>query len=375
MRIIKYLYSELKKILTWHLYPKPDDLVLKSFFEFLFYLIITATCVLVFYLWNKVPERNIAISVGQRNHRTYISGDSVSSVKARIDLIIPMTKKKYNDQKLFKAKLKAEERFIKYVFTKYYYELDTTYLDSNSSLLYNNIIYANNLDLWKEFEKRYSNLKTKKTLYFGVAHNRGPNSVDEGIDYLYNTDDQNPNDTLHHFVKIEAPSDNAYIKNIYAKDTLCFNRSVLLGGDVLGVPTWYRFEDISQSYYNILLKSEGLDSLVLKINFIGVIDLSNIYPEPDIKEMSSIEYNKPEKIKEIELFGLQFHAKFKELENLQTIRLVGITSVLGGLLLIFFGFMFVGFYYLGRFGKKHKVFISILVLIILLLLFKLFNII
>ena len=145
-------------------------------------------------------------------------------------------------------------------------------------------------------------------------------------------------------------------------------------GDVLAEPAWYRFEDISQSYYNIRFNSNTFDSLTLKLDFVGVTEFSKMIPEPDFIDMNSIEFRNPDKIELIKMNGLKFHAEFKELENLQTIRLLAITTLLGGIIIIFAGIIFIGLYrYFFSWTCKHPKSSIAIIIIILLTAFYLFG--
>lgn len=107
-------------------------------------------------------------------------------------------------------------------------------------------------------------------------------------------------------------------------------------------PSWFRLEDISQAYYNVKLESATIDSIILKFDFVGATNFSLINPEPDKITMSSIEFSNPEKILDIRLNGLKFHAKFIELENKQNIRLFAITTIIGSMFVILMGIIFFG---------------------------------
>lgn len=130
--------------------------------------------------------------------------------------------------------------------------------------------------------------------------------------------------------------------------------SGILADSKFSKPSWFRLEDISQSYYDIRLGSVLIDSITLKFDFIGATNFSKIRPEPDNVTMSSIEFTDPSKIMEIRTNGLKFYAKFIELENKQFIRMFVITTILGAMFMIFIGMLFVciikliAFYYLKK---------------------------
>ena len=112
----------------------------------------------------------------------------------------------------------------------------------------------------------------------------------------------------------------------------------------LGDPGWFTLEDISQAYYKFNLKSETIDSLYLRIDFVGASTFSTIDPTPDAMTMSSIAFENPEKIKRIKERGLYFHVKFSELENRQNVRMFFLTAIMSALFTIFIGFLVLALY-------------------------------
>ena len=126
-------------------------------------------------------------------------------------------------------------------------------------------------------------------------------------------------------------------KLVGTTDTMSAQEIVMPASTGLTSYKLFSYHDISQSNYYIKLnlpsykKGDGL-----KIDFGGATDISPIYPSPDRIEMSSIFYNDVEKLKIIADRGLMFNAKFRELENLQMIRLFFITTLLGFLIGLFF---------------------------------------
>lgn len=96
----------------------------------------------------------------------------------------------------------------------------------------------------------------------------------------------------------------------------------------LKYPKWNSKFDISQSYFVVNLKCESIDSVRLTFDFVGATDFSEMIPEPDSINMSSITFSDPHKIMQIKEKGLKFHAHFKERDGLQTIRLFAVTALM-----------------------------------------------
>lgn len=93
-------------------------------------------------------------------------------------------------------------------------------------------------------------------------------------------------------------------------------------------PKWYSMFDISQSYFDIALTSVSIDSVILKFDFVGATDFSEMNPKPDFIDMSSVSFSNPQKIEQIKKTGLVFHAHFKEKDGVQTIRLFAVTALM-----------------------------------------------
>lgn len=125
----------------------------------------------------------------------------------------------------------------------------------------------------------------------------------------------------------------------------------------LGDPGWFTLEDISQAYCKFNLKSETIDSMYLRIDFVGATNFSTIDPVPDDITMSSIAYKDQEKIKRIKDRGLYFHVKFSEFENRQNVRMFFLTAIMSALFTIFIGFLVLALYKLAvrkKIGKSQK---------------------
>lgn len=99
---------------------------------------------------------------------------------------------------------------------------------------------------------------------------------------------------------------------------------------------WYSPLDISQSYYFFRFNESDFSSFIdfvdstssLTIKFNTMVEFSPIIPQPDAISSNSIKYTDFEKIKEIYNNGIEFHAKFPEMTNVQSIRLFALTTIL-----------------------------------------------
>ena len=95
--------------------------------------------------------------------------------------------------------------------------------------------------------------------------------------------------------------------------------------------------DLSQCYYHLTLDiTDCSDNSSLSLDFGGATEFSHMDPEPDKITMSSVIFTDSLKLEKIGKEGLWMHAKFKQLENIQIIRMFVITTGLGFFIALLF---------------------------------------
>ena len=375
---LKTIWNKVKKPFNWHVYPTTNDLIIKSFVEFLFYLFITAGLIYLFTIWHNVPERNIMISVDKGLRNDSCHKDSTLRISAGVRLEIPMTNRNINYDGGLRTtlSLKKDSVDINEYHKPIHYKVNEKSLNSDIYDTIKTIQLPENLYLADSLIKYINHLdinRKNSLIYFSLYYNRGPWGVRKPSQKLYDPVVNDENDTTHSFRETHFHSKYFVDKVVYNLEDHQSNLYCTSEGEVLGRPVWYRLEDISQSYYNIRFNSISMDSLSLEIDFKGAVDFSNMIPKPDEVGMGNIKFFNQDKIRQIEMNGLRFHAKFRELENMQTIRLFAVTTILGGILIIFVGLLFVGIYYMGKIWKRHKFTVSFVLIILVLLLLYYFN--
>ena len=125
-------------------------------------------------------------------------------------------------------------------------------------------------------------------------------------------------------------------KPFYAFVTSNSNNGINIDSSISPKARWFSPFDISQSYYIFKLNESDFSSFIdvvdstssLTINFNTMVEFSPIIPQPDAISSNSIKYTDFEKIKEIYKNGIEFHAKFPEMTNVQSIRLFALTTIL-----------------------------------------------
>lgn len=128
------------------------------------------------------------------------------------------------------------------------------------------------------------------------------------------------------------------------------NRPVVIpNSPSLTKPSLFSLFDISQSYFRFTIGvPSDMRGTLLDFDFGGATDFSKIYPEPDLISMSGFAYNDPDKISYIYDRGLWFHATFKQMENIQIIRMFVMTTLLGFFVALSFTSAFKGLKYASR---------------------------
>ena len=377
-KIIETLISKIQGLLTWHLFPKSEDLKLKSALECLFYLVVTCSLLSLFYYWNKVPNRKIYIAVSKLQDKSIDPHLVQDSAAAFITCYMPKTTVRtsrnaaaiifsYSTRYKWKDSLANRKQFI-WPSPKYN-------LSKEDSVILDIISIEKNRDLLGKLKSSYPQVSDYNIYYNAVANDQNPlNSFDtKEREYPYPLKNEAGEKTGEFcYVRGNYTSSLSYRCEDFAfkeaDDEYSFNSY-----GALAKPSWYKFEDISQSYYNIRLLCSNLDSLVLTMDFEGAVEFSNMYPEPDDIGMSFISFYDKSKILYIIKHGLVFHAKFKELENMQTIRMFAVTAILGGIAVVYVGLFFIALAHFFRWFKRHPYGgISIIILLILII-FECFN--
>ena len=120
-------------------------------------------------------------------------------------------------------------------------------------------------------------------------------------------------------------------------DSILYHGAVLRRTDFRRPNAIFTAEDISRAVEVLWidgLRRNGseIELKSLTFNYIGPTEFSDMYPEPDRREVSKITFTDSTKLCYIIDNGLRFHVKFSDMENIQQIRMFIITLILGGML-------------------------------------------
>lgn len=103
--------------------------------------------------------------------------------------------------------------------------------------------------------------------------------------------------------------------------------------------------DISQRSYHLRLDLDPQRTKELSFDFLGPIELFPMDPVPDVISMSGFSFTDSTKLRRICEHGLSFHARFPQMENLQDVRIFGLTTFVS----LFFTLVCTILFRIGRF--------------------------
>lgn len=125
-----------------------------------------------------------------------------------------------------------------------------------------------------------------------------------------------------------------------SSDSIICHGTVFRRSDFRRPSAIFTAEDISRAvevlWIDGLRRNESeINVSSLSFDYIGPAEFSDMYPEPDRREVSKIVFTDSTKLNHIVENGLRFHVKFPDMENVQQMRMFVVTLVLGGLLGLF----------------------------------------
>jgi len=115
-------------------------------------------------------------------------------------------------------------------------------------------------------------------------------------------------------------------------------------------PKFFSRRDISQVYYEIDIHTNTIDSVIFNLRFTGAVEIIPAgEKKPILNEGNYLSYgiNSYSAFSET-IVPIRFYVKFKDLENKQSRRVFLVSSVLGGLVMLFVAFLVIFLFRLGR---------------------------
>ena len=375
--------SKMWKWFRWHRWPEEPKDTIQSVYEIVFLLIVFLICLFLYYEMNQVRIVKHGVKVVCLDRKAFVPDstgqvvEKLISPHADIGLLVPMTKMEMtsypSDETLTKVINKSLEQggvglpfqHITWDTCRYWekrlYDYTFKRSDENSDSLryfYDSIMPEDLPDSLRypvfyisdEYYNRgnYFYNPFRKLIGNEIVSREPEIKVDSVEKYhiLFSSKDSTKNIS---FVS------GCRIPNIifahHTKQSIWFLPFVKFNF-LLGNPGWLSLEDISQQYYDLKLDAYSIDSLTLMLEFVGASEFSRMYPEPDSVGMSGFRFTDQNKINQISKTGLKFHVKFKELENMQQIRMFFLTSIMAGIFTIFIVFVILAIYKMTSRNKK-----------------------
>lgn len=371
-----------KRWFSWHIWPKND--AIQSVYEMVLFFLLLGICWYAYVEMNTVRtvkfEIDAACLKNTRSNETVL-GKTYSDILADITITSPMTN---NADMLEKSLLDSSNVIIRFIkndvtsidslkyeekhdsdYSLYWGEARTQIINEYDSLTANRW-HLNDVEFL--FYSRSTYYDVHNHLSF-LTENPFYKLYGEKREYIKNNPLKINKDTSliisYYSVAENSVSYVGYSATKHVDDrsrviTVCQSQKTprasvwflpsgwIYKSTMISKPDWFSLEDISQQYYDVKLRTHSIDSTRLKVDFCGVSEFSQMLPEPDEVGMSYILFTDFEKIEQIEKNGLLFHAKFKELENMQQIRLFLLTSIMAGIIIIIIVFLIISFYKLFR---------------------------
>ena len=378
-----------KKWFKWHCFPEPEKTNLISIYEIVAYLIIFSFCIYVYKKINEVKYNEEIVEV------ECFDKERIIETYPELGSWIPLVHISYKMPMTAVSELKNDTLNLTINFGSIH-PIDTLgclkadyalYRDSvRNNFSYNKEQFLEIIEYFKgnnninkyealvDLPKDKERYLARKAYFDSIVSSK---SIDENRNIcnyyfcckqsirnknkalLYSYSKQKENEILDVLENTPYGKDTTYFydyENYQMEDKYVIQKGIRTGfpytdvnipdkyGLSLGDPGWFALEDISQSYFNFKIESYSIDMAYLTIDFCGSTEFSKVFPEPDGITMSSISYTNPVKIGHIKHHGITFHARFKELENRQSIRLFFVTAIMSALFTMFIVFIVLGIY-------------------------------
>ena len=281
-----------------------DELSLLSRYELIVYIIIFLLFGFLLYRINKIPVRKIEIAVDIDS----VSDTSVST-KALIDCFLPVSP-------VETATMVDTGSFLS-PYKKTYNELYYSNKGGGIRAVVSENVVRGQLSIMTSI------VSILPAMYFHETRKVGQSDViysTRSIKAIYNV----PDTTIAYNIKKSWP--------FYTSLTR---------------PTMWSLYDISQSYYEISVKGQAIDTVLLALHFKGAVEVDDIIGAANrMDDLHTVYHIEPQNNEK----KILLHVKHKDLENSQQIRFFGVTSVLAALITMFLAFLII---YVYRFRHKE----------------------
>lgn len=319
------------------LFPQPvyaTKLSLMTLYELICYIIIFVFFGFLFFKFHKVPVRDFVITAERiDDNRDYYAQSS----NLNVEWIFPMSSivSDTENGQCYMTCSRVEDSIF-HIITASNRLIDGNKLydkDEKYSYLVNNMETVN--DNWQTLPAYYTSITCSSEDFYVRHANRYSN---KGINNVSN---------------LEYEKTGLFIDNLKAELYFAGKKAKLtheMAGKYSNAPysrpKLYSLFDISQSYFRCRVKTHTIDKIRLAFYFEGATEVDDVKFAADTIFGSSVIYN----IKNVDETDSEIliYARFKDLENMQSLRLFVVSSLIGGLIMVFVGFLVIYLYRVVR---------------------------
>ena len=326
-------------ILRW--FPEPiftTELSLMPIYELLCYIIIFLFFGFLFFKFHNVPIREFDIYAERidANHDYYAQSNHLD-----VDWFFPMSSIiSVTENGHCNVSCYRTDDSLFHIITATNMLMDGEKLygrEDMYSYLTNNMEIVN--DNWKSQPAYYVSVSSKTDDFYV---RRATRSSSSGTNNVYNLD----------YKKKGLFIDELKAELYFAgrKGRLIHEMAGNLSNTPYSRPKLYSLFDISQSYIKIHVKTNTIDEIRLALDFDGATEIDDVRHMADTVLSSRIVYN----ISNVNATDSEIliYTRFKDLENMQSLRLFAVSSVIGGLIMVFIAFLVIYLYRL--IGRKYN---------------------
>lgn len=328
--------SEKKKTKKKHIlkmFPQPlyaTKLSVMTIYELICYIVIFVFFGFLFFKFHKVPIRDFVITAERidGNRDNYAQSNNLN-----VEWVFPMSSI-VSDTENGQCQMTCyrSDDSVFHIMTASNRLLDGDKLYDRSakySYLTDNMETVN--DSWRSLPAYYASITCSSEDFYVRKANRYSN---KGVNNVSN---------------LEYEKTGLFLDNLKAELYFAGRRAKLtheMAGKYSNAPysrpKLYSLFDISQSYFRCRVKTNTIDNIRLAFYFEGATDVDDVKVAADTILGSSVIYN----IRNVSATDSEIliYARFKDLENMQSLRLFVVSSLIGGLVMIFVGFLVIYLY-------------------------------
>lgn len=319
------------RILKW--FPEPiyaTELTLMPFYELICYIIIFLFFGFLFFKFHNVPIREFEIYAERiDDNRDYYTQSSHLDV----DWLFPMSSiiSETENGRCYLTCTRTEDSVF-HVIT------------ATNRLMYGDKLYGRDelySYLTENMETVNDSWKTQPAYYISISSTTN--------DFYVRHATRGINAGVNNVSTLDYDKKGLFIKKLRTELYFAGKRGRLIhemAGNLSNTPysrpKLYSLFDISQSYIKLHVRTNTIDDISLSLDFDGATEIDDVRQVADSIYSSRVVYNisnVDETDSEILLY-----VRFKDLENMQALRLFAVSSVIGGLIMVFIAFLVIYFY-------------------------------